>query len=192
MIFKKNLRLGLACVLSTLLVNSGCTESKNQAADHNHENDQQVNLDQAQGNYEQSGSSGESSATATSTESLPSADVIIENTYRDQYGNIVYTIVDQKPSFTGGKEALYDFLEENLQYPSEALQNQAAGTVHVAFVVGKDGAIRDVELGNGVAEASLNKEAMRVVSEMPNWMPGVQNGKEVDVKYTIPIKFELQ
>jgi TonB family protein len=193
MIFKKNLGLGLTCVLISIgIAITGCDKSKHQAADNNHDSDQLVNDDQAQGNYQQSSSSGESGGVATNTEALEGSEVIIENTYRDQYGNIVYTIVDQKPSFEGGKEALYSFLKENLQYPSEAIENQAAGTVHVAFVVGKNGAIRDVELGNGVANASLNKEAMRVVSEMPNWIPGIQNGEEVDAKYTIPIKFELQ
>ena len=61
------------------------------------------------------------------------------------------------------------------------MDNEASGTVHISFVVGKDGAIRDVELANGVSEATLNKEAMRVILEMPTWTPGRHQGKEVDV-----------
>ena len=186
MITRKHLGMGLALVLVSTL---GCTESK-QTSDQTTENPHQV--EDAQGTVEPTITSGEAEAVTASTESIEPSTVVIENTYTDQYGNIVYTIVDQKPSFEGGKDALYQFLEENLKYPQTAITNEASGTVHVAFVVGKDGAIRDVELYSGVAEATLNKEAMRVVSAMPNWVPGQQEGKEVDVKYTIPIKFKLQ
>jgi len=187
----KYLSTGLVCVLVSAIA---CKEST-------HQSDQSTNIDSnqhseqskdAQGNYEQDNSTGETDGVSSTAEAVASSDAIIENTYTDQYGNIVYTIVDQKPSFEGGKEALYQFLEQNLKYPKAALDNEASGTVHVTFVVSKDGAIRDVELGNGVAEPSLNKEAMRVVTEMPNWIPGQQAGSKVDVKYTIPIKFNLQ
>ena len=116
----------------------------------------------------------------------------VANTFTDQYGNLIYTKVDQKPTFEGGESALYDFLSQQLHYPKEAEARRAEGTVLVAFVINKDGTIRNVELANGVAESSLNVEAMRVVSAMPNWIPGIQNGEKVNVKYTLPVKFQLQ
>ncbi|MDH3710318.1 MAG: energy transducer TonB [Cyclobacteriaceae bacterium] len=115
----------------------------------------------------------------------------IANTFTDQYGNTIYTKVDQKPAFEGGEEALYDFLSSHLKYPKKALEKNAEGTVLVVFIVSKDGTIRNVELANGLDESSLNLEAMRVVSEMPNWIPGVQDGEQVNVKYTLPVRFQL-
>lgn len=115
----------------------------------------------------------------------------IGSTFTDQYGNTIYTVVDQKPAFEGGEKALNEFLSTNLKYPSKAMENNAQGTVMVAFIVSKDGSIRNVELASGVDESSLNQEAMRVVSEMPNWIPGLENGEKVNVKYTLPIRFQL-
>ena len=134
---------------------------------------------------------GAAAAATSEVEAVDGEGADIENTYTDQYGNIVYTIVEQKPSFSGGEDALYKFLKSNLNYPEAAIDQKAEGTVHVAFVVSKDGTIRDVELAKGLDESSLNEEAMRVVSEMPNWTPGMQQGENVDVKFTLPVTFNL-
>lgn len=136
-------------------------------------------------------SNNEQVATEESDKLDESKDESIANTFTDQYGNTIYTKVDQKPAFEGGEEALYDFLSSHLKYPKKALEKNAEGTVLVVFIVSKDGTIRNVELANGLDESSLNLEAMRVVSEMPNWIPGVQDGEQVNVKYTLPVRFQL-
>jgi periplasmic protein TonB len=93
------------------------------------------------------------------------------------------------PEFPGGEAALFRFLSVNLKYPEKAKRNKKEGKVYLSFVVGKDGKIRDISILHGTPE--LNEEALRVVKLMPDWLPGIQNGKPVSVKYTFPVKFTL-
>jgi periplasmic protein TonB len=99
-------------------------------------------------------------------------------------------IVEQAPEFVNGLNAMYKFLKENIKYPAVARENGIEGTVYVGFVVGKDGTIRDVKVKRGIG-GGCNEEAIRVVELMPKWNPGKQNGKAVNVSFTIPIKFKL-
>lgn len=105
--------------------------------------------------------------------------------------NKVYDVVEQQPSFPGGQGALMAWLAKNIQYPPIAQENGIFGTVVVSFVVEKDGSVTDVKVVRG-KDASLDKEAIRAVSHMPKWIPGKQNGQSVRVKYTLPVKFQLQ
>lgn len=125
------------------------------------------------------------------TDGTAAATEHIKNTYIDEYGNLIYTVVEQKPTFLGGEEAFQAYLSNNLRYPQKAIHNNAAGTVMVAFIINIDGSIKDVELARGLDDPDLNQEAMRLISEMPNWNPGIQNGEKVNVKYTVPVKFEV-
>jgi periplasmic protein TonB len=99
-------------------------------------------------------------------------------------------IVEQAPEFVNGLNAMYKFLKENMKYPAVARENGIEGSVYVGFVVGKDGTIRDVKVKRGIG-GGCNEEAIRVVELMPKWNPGKQNGKAVNVSFTIPIKFKL-
>jgi periplasmic protein TonB len=99
--------------------------------------------------------------------------------------------VEQAPEFVNGLKAMYQFLKENMKYPAVARENGIEGSVYVGFVVGKDGTIRDVKVKRGIG-GGCNEEAIRVVELMPKWNPGKQNGKAVNVSFTIPIKFKLE
>lgn len=102
----------------------------------------------------------------------------------------VYQVVGQQPNFPGGKEELFKYLAYNMIYPADAAKNKVEGRVLVTFVIEHDGSISNVNVVNSVYP-SLDKEAIRVVSEMPKWIPGKANRKTVRVKYTIPITFRL-
>ena len=105
--------------------------------------------------------------------------------------NKVFDVVEQMPSFPGGMGALMSWLSQNIKYPVIAAENGVQGRVIVQFVVEKDGSITDVKVAKSV-DPSLDKEAARVVSAMPKWTPGKQNGSAVRVKYTVPVTFKLQ
>jgi len=105
--------------------------------------------------------------------------------------NKVFDVVEQMPSFPGGMGALMSWLNQNIKYPVIAAENGVQGRVVVQFVVEKDGSITDVKVAKSV-DPSLDKEAARVVSAMPKWTPGKQNGSAVRVKYTVPVTFKLQ
>ena len=103
----------------------------------------------------------------------------------------VFYIVEEMPDFPGGDLALRKHIAANVEYPEEALKNEISGKVYVEFVVGKDGSVVNAQIVRGVAP-SLDKEALRVVNELPKWKPGYQRGTPVNVKYTVPINFALQ
>ena len=105
--------------------------------------------------------------------------------------NKVFDVVEQMPSFPGGMGALMSWLGQNIKYPVIAAENGVQGRVIVQFVVEKDGSITDVKIAKSV-DPSLDKEATRVVSSMPHWIAGRQNGNPVRVKYTVPVTFKLQ
>ena len=104
--------------------------------------------------------------------------------------DLAYTVCDEDPEFPGGIEALYEFLQANIQYPEKALANHIEGKVYVSFVVETDGSIsfskvlRDIGGGCGL-------EALRVVRSMPRWKPGKRSGEIVRVQYNLPISFTL-
>ena len=83
------------------------------------------------------------------------------------------------------------WIAENLKYPEEALKNKITGNVTVIFVVSATGKINDVKVTRS-ASPLLNPEALRLVNSMPEWNPGVQSGKKVDVYMEIPISFNLK
>ncbi len=105
--------------------------------------------------------------------------------------NKVFDVVEEQPSFPGGQGALMQWLRDNIKYPVIAAENGIEGRVIVQFVVSKSGSISNVNVVRGV-DPSLDKEAVRVVSNMPNWTPGKQNGTTVNVRYTLPVTFKLQ
>ena len=102
----------------------------------------------------------------------------------------VYDVVEQMPSFPGGISGLMTYLNQNTRYPAVAQENGVQGRVVVSFVVGKDGHISDVTVLRSV-DPSLDKEAIRVVRNMPRWTPGKQGGEPVRVRYNVPVSFRL-
>lgn len=100
----------------------------------------------------------------------------------------VYDVVEQQPQFPGGNEGLMKYLQETIKYPAEAAKQGIEGRVIVQFVVGSDGTVGNVKLMRPV-NPLLDQEALRVISAMPKWTPGKQDGKPVAVKYTIPVTF---
>ena len=107
-----------------------------------------------------------------------------------QNGEVVFLVVEEAPSFPGGNQEAMMFLAKNIKYPEAAVKAKIEGRVIVQFVVGKDGSISDVRVVRGVCP-ELDAEAVRVVKMMPKWIPGKQRGKEVAVKFTLPIMFRL-
>lgn len=109
----------------------------------------------------------------------------------DEDANTIFVVVEEMPLFPGGDPALLKFVNGAIKYPVIAQENGIQGRVVCSFVVNRDGSVVDAEVIRGV-DPSLDKEALRVIGTMPNWKPGMQRGKPVRVKYTIPITFRLQ
>ncbi|MDD3321030.1 MAG: TonB family protein [Paludibacter sp.] len=103
----------------------------------------------------------------------------------------VWDVIEQMPQFPGGDDELMKFLSSNIKYPVVAQENGIEGRVILQFVVSKIGVISDVVVVRSL-DPSCDKEAVRVVKMLPNWIPGKQNGVNVNVKYTLPVSFKLQ
>ncbi len=103
----------------------------------------------------------------------------------------VFFIVEEMPEFPGGEDAMKRHIATTIKYPVEAQKKGTQGKVYVTFVVAKDGSVKDVRIARG-ADPLLDEEAMRVVKSLPQWTPGKQRGKAVNVSYTVPIEFKLQ
>ena len=86
---------------------------------------------------------------------------------------------------------MMEFVKAHMKYPTNARRLEIEGTVYVGFIVGKDGTIRDVSVLRGIM-TECDNEAIRVVKMMPKWKPGKQNGRNVNVRFTLPLKFKLR
>lgn len=103
----------------------------------------------------------------------------------------VFTVVEKMPSFPGGDAELLKYIATNIKYPKESQDNGEQGRVICSFIVGRDGSVNNPEVLRGVTPL-LNEEAVRVINTMPRWNPGMQRGRAVAVKYTVPITFRLK
>jgi len=103
----------------------------------------------------------------------------------------IFVVVENQPEFPGGNTAMMKFLGDNIKYPVIAQENGIQGRVICNFVVEKDGSITDVQVVRGV-DPSLDREAMRVIQQMPRWKAGKQRGQAVRVRFTLPVVFRLQ
>ena len=110
---------------------------------------------------------------------------------KEEVTNKVFDVVEVMPSFPGGQGALMSYLSSHVKYPVVAQENGVQGRVTVSFVVERDGSITDVHVVRSV-DPSLDREAARVISSMPNWQPGKQNGSAVLLKFNVPVQFKLQ
>ena len=105
--------------------------------------------------------------------------------------DFVYDVVEQMPSFPGGMKAMMEYLDKNIKYPVNAQKKLIEGRVILQFIVDEKGRLSDVKVAKSV-EPSLDAEAVRVVKAMPRWNPGIEKGKAVKVRYTLPVTFRLQ
>ena len=103
----------------------------------------------------------------------------------------IFTSVEQMPEFPGGNNSISAYLAKNIRYPEEARKASVQGRVVIQFVVNKEGEIAKAKVVRDIG-GGCGKEAMRVVMAMPKWKPGKQNGKAVNVYYTLPVKFFLE
>ncbi len=101
-----------------------------------------------------------------------------------------FTLVEKMPAYPGGDNALIQWISNEMNYPKEAKKNRIEGVVYVNYVVGVDGSIDSVSLMRGV-HPLLDEEAVRVISGIKGYEPGVQRGKPVRVQFTIPMRFKL-
>ena len=104
--------------------------------------------------------------------------------------DVIFTVVEDQPSYPGGEEARIRYLQANLDYPQMAREAGIQGTVFVTFVVERDGSVTDVRVLRGIG-GGCDEEAVRVVSNMPRWTPGRQRGQPVRVQFNMPIRFVL-
>ena len=100
-------------------------------------------------------------------------------------------IVSEPPVFPGGEKELMNFINGNIKYPDEAIANNIEGRVILRFVVSTDGSVKRIELIKGV-DPLLNQEAMRVISLLPKWKPGKNNGNPAAVWFSVPVTFTLK
>ena len=100
-------------------------------------------------------------------------------------------VVEQMPSFPGGPQALLNYLSEHINYPEGYEETCVQGRVVITFVVEKDGSLSDITVVKSLEQA-FDEEVLRAVKSMPNWIPGMQDGKPVRVKYTVPVNFRLK
>ena len=103
----------------------------------------------------------------------------------------VFNIVEKMPEFPGGEMALRQYIANSVIYPKTYVDQGIQGKVFVSFVVSKSGKVTKARIVRGVAPL-IDREALRVISNLPQWQPGLQKGKAVNVSYTVPINFKLQ
>jgi len=101
-----------------------------------------------------------------------------------------FVIVEDMPEFKGGEKALLKYIADHVVYPEMAKENDIQGTVYVGFVVNEKGKVTNVSILRGV-DPLLDKEAIKVIENLPDWKPGKQSGKNVKVRMQVPIKFQL-
>ena len=105
--------------------------------------------------------------------------------------NGIHQVCEEMPEFPGGMRECMNWLSKNVNYPATAQEKGIQGRVIIQFVVERDGSITEPKVVRGV-DPDLDKEALRVVSAMPNWKPGKHKGEVVRVKYTLPVMYRLQ
>ena len=133
--------------------------------------------------------SSEDDASAAQTETFVAP--VVEEEEEEESAQQIITVVEKQPEFPGGTAELFKYLSKAIKYPVIAQENGIQGRVVCSFVVNRDGSIVDIQVMRGV-DPSLDKEAVRVISEMPKWKPGEQRGKPVRVRFILPVQFRLQ
>jgi len=118
-------------------------------------------------------------------------EIIVEEKSPEPVKEEIFTAVEQMPQFPGGEAELLKYIASHIKYPTMAAENNIQGRVVVKFVVNKNGKVGDVVVLRG-KDPDLDKEAVRVVKTLPDFITGKMNGQAVSVWYTLPINFKLQ
>ena len=125
---------------------------------------------------------------------MESNDVIGFNLLEPEESNdkdIIIHFPPVSPEFPGGEKNLRKFIAHNINYPQMAIENQIEGKVFVRFVINYNGEIKNTKVIRSI-DSLLDNEALRVVNLLPKWKPGLNNGKPINVSYTLPVTFRLQ
>lgn len=108
-------------------------------------------------------------------------------------GDSIATLIEVMPQFDGGEQAMMGFIQKNIQYPQAEKAAGISGTCYITFVVEKDGSLSNMKMLRGVKGGpGCDTEALRVLQIMPKWKPGKLNGKNIRVRYNLPIKYSLR
>lgn len=114
-------------------------------------------------------------------------------TFSQEIENEIFIIPDEEAYFPGGMKEMQNFIAENIIYPEVAVNNHIRGRVTVRFYVNKEGVISDVKIMKGIPDCpECDKEVIRVVKLMPNWIPGKNLGEPIDSYYILPVIFYIQ
>lgn len=114
-----------------------------------------------------------------------------KKTYKIIDGEKIYEVADVMPAFPdGGQKGLMRYLSENVTFPKDAMKDKVNGRVVLRFIVRKDGSISDIKIVRPLYP-SCDDEALRVISQMPDWEPGTENGEPVNVFFSLPIRFSM-
>ncbi len=105
-------------------------------------------------------------------------------------GNGYVTFADSMPEFPGGTRALLKFLSTNIKYPENARYSNIQGTVYINFIIDKNGRVSMPEIVKGIG-GGCDEEALRVIRNMPQWSPGLQNNHPVNVRFMLPVRFSI-
>ena len=108
----------------------------------------------------------------------------------EEHADEIFHIVEEQPQPNGGMKAFYDYVGQNLKYPTRASRMGIEGRVFVEFIVEKDGSLTDIKVARGIG-GGCDEEAVRVIESSPKWNPGKQRGRPVRVRMVIPIYFQL-
>lgn len=117
--------------------------------------------------------------------------ILTKEEIESKFSEPVYQVVEKQPEFPGGMGAMMKYIRENIQYPRISREENSQGMTYVSFIVSSTGEIRDVKVHKSSGDKYLDKEAERLVKSMPKWTPGMQSGKNVAVKFTLPVVFRL-
>ncbi len=104
----------------------------------------------------------------------------------------VYNKAEKMPQYPGGEAALSKFVEDNINYPQNAIDDNTEGTVNVSFIVDEKGNVMDPVATGKSAGRELDQEAVKVIKQMPAWKPGLVKGKPVKTRLSLPVTFKLE
>jgi len=119
---------------------------------------------------------------------VPRVDVEVDD---DVEEDVIVLVPEMDPEFPGGMEALYNYLAQNIKYPTLARETGITGKVYVSFVVERDGSIANIKVERDIG-GGCGQEAIRALKSMPKWIPGKQKGRPVRVQFHLPVSFMMK
>lgn len=144
-------------------------------------------------NFYKRGREGTDSTVVLKNDSFLTKEYIMSPMFNieENIDTVYFSLIEISPEFPGGEYALFEFIARNLKYPMYAREHNIQGSVYLTFVIEPDGTITNINVLKGIG-GGCDEEAVRVISLMPAWKPGTQNGKPVRVQFNLPIRFLLQ